>query len=403
MIDRPFLDMEGLSEELSVELQKGILPYWTKLIDRQNGGFYGQVDGRNEAHPMADKGGVLNARILWTYSAAFRICGNPEYLETARWAQEYLSNSFVDHEFGGIYWMVDYQGKPVDTKKQIYAQAFAIYGLTEFFRASKHQKSLDLAIELYRLIEKYSFDPQHSGYLEAFDQEWNLLEDLRLSEKDANEKKTMNTHLHILEAYTNLYRIWKDEGLREKMMQLIGLFLNKIIDPETYHFKLFFDEFWNSKSQIVSYGHDIEGSWLLWEAAEVLGDQQLNAKVKEVAIKMAQVALAEGIDQDGSIYYEKEGSHLDNDRHWWPQAEAVVGFLNAYQLSSDPAFLEAAQKAWKYINAQVIDKEHGEWFSKVDADGIPSDSEDKVGPWKCPYHNGRMCLEVMERVELLNC
>jgi mannobiose 2-epimerase len=390
------LNVLELKQQLQVELTQNILPFWsTKMIDR-NGGFYGQIKGDGQLISEADKGGILNARILWSFSAAYLHEKNPRYLEMANRAKTYVLNHFFDIEFGGTYWTVSFDGMPVDTKKQIYSQAFFIYAFTEHYRASGDESSLNTAIELFRLIENHSFDPEKNGYFEAYSRDWVLLEDLRLSEKDENEKKTMNTHLHILEAYTNLYRVWKDEKLKTQLRNLILIFIEKIVNQTTKHLDLFFDENWNTKSTIVSYGHDIEASWLIDEAARVLDDQELLAQVQKICVKIAK-ASCDGLQADGSLVYELDKGHLETDRHWWVQAEAVVGFLNACELTNDQEWLDKALKCWKYISENLIDRAGGEWFWSISESGIPNRNADKAGFWKCPYHNSRMCLEVMAR------
>ncbi len=388
-----------IKQQVKAELTNNILPFWSgKMIDRENGGFFGQMKGDGQLVPEADKGGILNARILWSFSSAYLQEKNPHYLEMAGRAKNYILNHFFDPEFGGTYWTITFDGKPRDTKKQIYSQAFFIYAFTEHYRASGETSSLQTAIELFRLIEKYSFDRELNGYLEAYSRDWNLLEDLRLSEKDENEKKTMNTHLHVLEAYTNLFRVWKDEGLERQLRNLILIFTEKIVNPNTKHLDLFFDENWDSKAAIVSYGHDIEASWLIDEAARVLGDQDLLAEVQQICIGIANAA-CEGLQPNGSLIYEldKSKSHLDTDRHWWVQAEGVAGFLNVYELTGNDEWLLKARNCWKFISENLIDREGGEWFWSISDSGTANRKEDKAGFWKCPYHNSRMCLEVMAR------
>ena len=387
-----------LKQQARDELTQNILPFWSeKMIDTKNGGFYGQIRGNGQLVPEADKGGILNARILWSFSSAYLQEKKPLYLEMANRAKDYILKHFFDRELGGTYWMVSVDGKPVDTKKQIYSQAFFIYAFTEHYRASGDESSLQTAIELFRLIEKRSFDPELNGYFEAYSRDWVLLEDLRLSEKDENEKKTMNTHLHILEAYTNLYRVWKDEELAKQLLNLILIFIEKIVNGKTYHLDLFFDENLNAKSTIVSYGHDIEASWLIDEATRVLGDATLLDRVQPICIKVAEAACKDGLRADGSMVYELDKGHLETDRHWWVQSEAVVGFLNAYELTGDEEWLVKAEKCWKYISENLVDRAGGEWFWSISEDGIPNRNGDKAGFWKCPYHNSRMCLEVMSR------
>jgi mannobiose 2-epimerase len=383
------------------ELERDILPFWMdKVVDKDFGGFLGQIDGYGKVVKGAEKGGILNSRILWTFSAAFNQLRNHEYNQMADYSKNYSLAHFFDETYGGTYWKISFDGKPSDTKKQIYSQAFFIYALAENFKATGDRICLDKAISLYNLIEGKSFDKDLNGYLEAYSRDWKLLDDLRLSDKDANEKKTTNTHLHILEAYTTLYRVWKDKELGDKLKNLVHLFLEKIIDPVSHHLQLFFDEHWNSRSSLISYGHDIEASWLLYEAAKVLEDTDLIEKVKSSCIALA-IASLEGLQDDGSLIYEKDDAEgkTDMDRHWWPQAETVVGLINLYELTRNDLHLAQAIKCWEYITKNLIDHKNGEWFWSIKADGTPNLVENKTGFWKCPYHNARACLEVMSRCE----
>jgi mannobiose 2-epimerase len=391
--------LEKLKAEVKEELVDNILPFWLeKMIDSKNGEFYGRIDGSGVIHYDADKGCVLNARILWTFSSAFRILKNPDYLKTAERSKDYLFDHFFDKKYGGVYWLIDHKGKMKDGKKQIYAQAFAIYGLTEYYRITNDKTCLDKAIDLFRLIEKYSFDDKLEGYFEAFSREWGALDDLRLSSKDANEKKTMNTHLHILEAYTNLYRVWKDDLLKQQLRCLIGVFIDKIVNSRTFNLNMFFDEEWNDKTDLVSYGHNIESSWLIYEAALVLGDETVLTQIETICLRIAEASKA-GIMQDGSMIYENffNSGKIDSDRHWWVQAESVVGFLNAFSLSGKEEFLDLSLAAWRFISDHLVDRNNVEWFWSVDKNLQPNLKEDKSGFWKCPYHNSRMCLEIIER------
>lgn len=388
-----------LKNEMKSHLAEHILPYWmNKTIDLKNGGFVGRIDGNGKLDERSGKGSVLNARILWTFSSAYNALKDPAYLKVADRAFDYLTTHFVDKKFGGIFWMLDYLGHPLETKKQIYAQAFALYGLSEYYRATKNEKALKSAIALFGLIEKYAFDPEENGYFEAYDQKWNLLEDLRLSDKDANEKKTMNTHLHILEAYSALYEVWKDEHLQKQLKNLLELFMDKFVS-EDFRFRLFFDEHWQTKSSEISFGHDIEGSWLLQEAAEKLEDQKLIDQTKKLANSMVDKVIMTGMDKDGGIWNAAADHGItDEDKHWWPQAEAIVGLVNAWQNSADQNYLKMAEKVWEFTKNKIIDQDNGEWWFRVNKQGQPYLNEDKVGPWKCPYHNGRACLEIIKRM-----
>ncbi|WP_207428770.1 AGE family epimerase/isomerase [Pedobacter sp. SYSU D00535] len=389
-------------QEVKQELNN-ICRYWMQFSpDTRNGGFVGRIDNDNHIDALAPKGSVLNARILWSFSAAYNLEKDKKLFRVADEAFNYLADHFIDKEFGGVYWTVNASGEPLDTKKQVYAIAFTIYALSEYYLAGKNEEVRELAIRLYQQLVEKSFDREKTGYFEAFTRDWKEIEDLRLSAKDANEKKTMNTHLHVLEAYTILYKIWKDEGLKEQIGLLIQNFLQHIIDGQSGHLILFFDENWTRKSETISYGHDIEAAWLLLEAAEVIEDEQLIGRVKEASIKMADAA-AEGLSDDGSLYYEYEPSeqHLIKEKHWWVQAEAMVGFFNAYQLSRESGYLEKSIQVWEFIQSSILDKRNGEWFWGVLEDGSVMPGQDKVGLWKCPYHNSRACIEIYRRIEHL--
>ncbi len=392
-----------LRERVERELREDILPFWLKYaVDEEHEGFYGHVANDLTVEPLANKGLILNARILWTFAKAYKVYGDAVYLTTARRAYEYLMRYFWDEEFGGLYWMVDHLGKPVETKKRIYGQAFSLYALAEYSPLSDSKEPLWKAIEVYGLIEVASHDAKNGGYFETYERDWKLAGEQRLSEVDMDEKKSMNTHLHVLEAYANLLRIWNDEGLRNRLRDLLCVFLDHIIDPETHHFRMFFDEVWHDRSDRFSFGHDIEGSWLLCEAAEVLGDKTILQQAREEAVQMAQVVYEQAVDVDGGLFYEgRENEIIDADKHWWPQAEAVVGFLNAYELSRKERFLKASERSWAFIEKYIVDGERGEWYWMVSRDGTPNNEKEKIGPWKCPYHNSRMCFEVLERLDKL--
>ncbi|MDR2556401.1 MAG: AGE family epimerase/isomerase [Bacteroidales bacterium] len=383
--------LKQLQQEVKSELTQNILPYWINKITDVSGGFYGRMDGKENLHKEAGRGAVMNARILWTFSSAYRLFGNKEYLTAAQNAFTYFINNFIDRKYGGVFWELDSKGKPINTRKQMYAQGFAIYGLSEYYRATGLQQSLEEAVKIFNCIEKYALDTQYGGYIEALDRQWQTLEDMRLSEKDDNAPKSMNTHLHLLEPYTNLLRVWKDEQLKKAHKKLIDIFCNHIISNKTYHQYLFFDKAWNPLSCTISYGHDIECAWLLYEAAQVQGNAE---DIALVAVSIADAAI-EGLQKDGSMIYEKTNAHTVLDRHWWVQAETVVGFYYAYKISGSSKYLEYATCAWNYIKTHVIDKTNGEWFWSISPEGTANTSEDKAGFWKCPYHNGRMCMEML--------
>ncbi len=386
-------------KEMWVELES-ILSFWMKeTIDSANGGFYGKIDNSNKISKEAPKGSVLNSRILWAFSSAYKLTNYTPYLQTAERAFAYIRNYFIDKEFRGIYWSVDYKGNTHDSKKQFYAFSFAIYGLSEFYKCTHRVEAKELAIELYHVIAEHSYDPIYGGYIAALSREWNEIDDLRLGEKDANEKKSMNTHLHILEGFANLYLIWPDVRLKQRIEELIKIFLNHIIDKDNYHLALFFDDQWNQRSDIISYGHDIEAAWLIQEAAELITDPHLIQIVQVVSVKLANAA-SEGLDNDGGLWYEYKAdtNHLIKEKHWWPQAEAMVGFFNTWQITGDENYLEKSIASWQFIKDRIIDKVNKEWFWGV-KENYEVMNEDKVGIWKCPYHNTRACIEIFKRID----
>ncbi|MEP6732034.1 MAG: AGE family epimerase/isomerase [bacterium] len=395
--------LTSLRAEMQDELVTRILPYWMhEALDERNGGFAGLILDDGSVLADAPKGSILNARILWTFSAAFRALGGTELRATADRAASYLSAHFLDPVHGGVYWMVDATGKPTDDRKHVYAQAFAIYALAEHYRATGDEASLVRAIDIFQLIETHGHDLVFGGYEEAFSRDWFVLADARLSAEDVDASKSMNTHLHLLEAYTTLFRVWPDPLLRTRLEQLAELFVTTIVG-EDQHAHQFFDGDWTpvGGNSMVSYGHDIEASWLLLAAADALESPDLRDRVKDVATRLAASALDEGMDaEQGGLFNGTDAAGvLDTDKEWWPQAEAIVGFLNAFIETGDDAYLDATHATWAFTRRFVRDLEHGEWHRRVSRDGRVRAGREKVGPWKCPYHNARACLEVIARID----
>ncbi len=393
--------LKKLYAQLTNEYVNNIQPYWAKYpIDTRNGGFVGQVNYQNVPDQKANKSGILNARILWTFSNAYKIFENKDSETLAHRAYHEFLSHFIDDDFGGIYWEIDPKGEVTDSRKHVYAQAFAIYGLVEYFSAFGNKEALQKANEICQLIEEKCSDPVHGGYFEAYSREWELNDDVRLSEKDENEPKSMNTHLHVLEAYTNLYRYDPTPQLEISLRKLIQLFFDQIITKDGRTLHCFFSEDWTPKSEIVSFGHDIETSWLLTEAIEVLGDHELLKKMEPIAESIADHVLLYGMDPDGGLINELNLNSSTNDyaKDWWPQAEALVGFMNAFQITGNPKYLEAVFQSWNFIQNFIIDHEKGEWFEKVNRKGIPYRKLDKVRSWKAPYHNSRAIFELRKRI-----
>ena len=400
-----FSSLIELAHTVNREISGEVLPYWVAMSpDLQNGGFVGQITGEGTANPEANKGIILNARILWTFSAAYRIYGKREYLDLASRSLDYLTEYFWDHRQGGVYWTVTCKGQPADTTKYLYAQAFALYGLSEFCRAEPGAEALDFATQLYNLIEENCYCPDHNGYHEVFSRDWKQLDGIPLGSDELSSKFSMNTHLHLMEAYANFYRVRPSEVLSGRLHNLIRLHTGKMFDPDTGHFYCYFDQNWQRTSRRYSYGHDIEAAWLLLDSVRLVNDPELLGTVETVTHKVAESTLHEGVDhQRGGLFSTgKLGQVIDTNKEWWAQAEAVVGFVCLWQLHGKESYLQAAESIWDFVKKHVKDTTLGEWFFLVDADGNPYRDYDKIGPWKCPYHTSRCAMELRNVLETVN-
>ena len=388
-----------LKSEFSKELTS-LLEFWaTKCVDETHGGFIGRMDHFGEIDTKASKGCILNTRILWTFSAAYRTTGKESYSLLATQAYDYIKQYFWDPVNGGLYWDLDFTGSPVSTKKQAYAQGFGLYAFSEFYRATGNEESLTYAKELYTILETKFWESKFGGYTEALTDDWKAMDDVRLSQKDLNTPKSMNTHLHILEPYTNLYRVWPNEKLKTSIASLLQIFCQKIFNSNTKHLKLFFSPDWKSQFEEVSFGHDIEAAWLMNEASKVIHKGVIEDSVHSVTRLLVEATKKEGLDKDGSIFYERHGAILDKHKHWWCQAEGMVGFMDAFELDGNKSYIQEVQLLWTFIKNWLKDEKNGEWFWRVDEHNQPIDSEDKVGFWKGPYHNGRALMELIERID----
>ncbi|HPC36360.1 MAG TPA: AGE family epimerase/isomerase [Candidatus Marinimicrobia bacterium] len=398
--------IEKWRKQVTRNLYENIIPFWmTYSIDRRNGGFYGRISNDLQVDQTAPRSVVLIARILWTFAALFRFDKDTRHLEIAHRAFNYLTRYFSDGKYGGVYWLVAPGGEVLEYKKKIYGQAFAIYGLSEYYAASGEKSALEMANQIFQLIEKYCHDAINGGYYEATNRDWSETQDLRLSAVDLNEKKSMNSHLHLLEALTNLQRVNSDSLVRARLQELVECHLKYILNPVSNHLYLFFDEKWNPRLDAISFGHDIEASWLISEAADVLGDDKIQSQVKSATNKMVAAVVAEGLNQYNALPVDKDlTDNLDSNRfEWWQQAEAVVGLINAYQISGDSSYLDRACRLWDFIDKYFVDWQYGEWYYEVSAEGIPNPDKPKVSEWKCCYHNTRACLEVLKRTaQLIN-
>lgn len=390
-----------LQQEFRAELI-AIADWWAAhAVDHEQGGFYGEIKADNTPVNNASKGIILNARILWFFSEAAQEVDNSVYRACAARAYDYLLAHFIDKEHGGVYWELDATAVPINTKKQVYAQAFTIYALCAYYQLTHDKQALARALECFNLVEQHAIDHQNDGYLEAFTRDWGVIDDLRLSEKDLNYPKSQNTHLHILEAYTTLYQAHPAAEVKAALRYNIQMFDKYMIDRNTYHLRMFMDLEWKDFSPGYTYGHDIEASWLIAKALESLGDKAYTAELTPTLIKIAQVTVDEAIGEQGQVIdsYDFSTRRINADTVWWVQAEALVGFLYAYATTGEEQFYRAAQNCWSFIKTYQIDHQHGEWFWLSTLDERNTDAYYKIGFWKCPYHNGRAMMEAIRYLQ----
>lgn len=383
------------ADEIKNHLTGNLIPFWKGLIDRDFGGYYGFSDFDHKVNKKYEKGCILNSRILWFFSTCADLADDKECIGYAEHAYDFLKSTFLDKENGGVYWSVTYDGVPLDTTKHTYCQAFAIYALAAYYKVSADKQSLGIANDLVKIIEQRCRDRE--GYLEAFSSDFSPSSNEKLSENGVMAERTMNTLLHVYEAYTGLYEVTKDGYLADRLKEMLTIFRDKMYNPEKHRQEVFFDRDYKPLIDLISYGHDIETAWLLDRGIEVLGDDMLKEKYADMTSDLADNTLHNAFD-GCSLPQECEAGVVNEDRVWWVQAEAVNGFLNEYL--KDPAreeFKKAAIAQWEYIKQNVIYKDGGEWYNQLDKDGRPYGNMPVVGPWKCPYHNGRMCLEVIRR------
>ncbi|NLC93019.1 MAG: N-acyl-D-glucosamine 2-epimerase [Treponema sp.] len=410
---------KAIIKEIEDDLIKNILPYWQEYSrDMKNKGFFGDIDNDNKQDSSIERSIVMTSRFLWAYSAAARFLKDSKYLEMADFAYDVIVEKFFDKKNGGVYWSVMPDGTPKVSKKQIYGEAFCCYGLSEYASAlkelkkddEKSEEAMNKSLDIYNLIEKYAYDEEFGGYVEARAIDWSETDDMILSPKDMNCPKSMNTNLHVMEAYTNLYRnlpvvFPEGKNIRSEvgtsLSKLVMVTVEKILQKNA-HLGMFFKMDWTLLADEISYGHDIEASWLLWEAATELGDTYLQSEIKDTVVKIAEVALVEGIDKKtGAMenFIKENGSVRDCTRVWWNQAESMTGFYNAYQITGEEKYLIASENVWKWISEKQIDRKGGEWWSAIDESGYPILSEAKGGNWKTAYHSSRADMEILRRTK----
>ncbi len=385
----------NLANEVRKELTDRIIPFWKQLRDDEHGGYYGYMDFDLNVDKCYEKGCILNSRILWFFSNAYMTLKDKTLLSEADHAYKFMRDCCEDKEFGGVFWSVSYDGKPLDTTKHIYNQAFAIYALSSYYAASNDGGALEFAMALFEKIETIGTDSY--GYLESFNKKWELEDNDKLSENGLLADKTMNTLLHVLEAYTELYRVNKDEKVKAALVKILDAFRNQVYNEKTNRLEVFFNEKMNTISDLYSYGHDIEASWLLDRACTVLSDEKITAETHEYTNALVAEVYKEALD-NGAMNNECFKGVVDTTRVWWVQAEAMVGFYNCYEKTKEEKYKDITEQLWEYIKKYIIDKRAGsEWFWDLDKDGNPVSKKPIVEPWKCPYHNGRMCMEIIRR------
>jgi len=394
--------LSDYARRIEADLRGNILPFWIdRVVNRGNRGFFGSLANDLSVDRGAERGVILTARVLWTYSAAYARYRDPAHLAMADHAYGDLQANFRDPVHGGYWWSIAADGTVLDGRKHMLGQAFAIYALAEYHAATGRREPLDQAIAAFRLVEDHAA-ARHGGYVDAVGRAWEPISGARLS-GNPDAPKSQDAHMHVVEAYTRLLTVWPEPSLRSALARVADVMVTRIFNPVTGHLGEFFAEDWTQRSDLIAYGHDIEAAWLLTLAADALRDGALTARIRELAVRLAATTLAEGVDGDGGLFYHAgPAGPTDTNKEWWPQAEAVVGFLNAFQLSGEERFLAAALRTWDFIEARIIDHERGEWFRAVTRDGRVLGDELKVGFWKCPYHNGRAGLEATRRLRVIS-
>lgn len=388
--------------EIETHLRDKLVPFWEKLKDEEYGGYYGYMGYDLEVDTHYEKGCILNSRILWFFSNAYMLLGEEHIKDAAKHAYKFFKDYCIDYEYGGVYWSVTYDGRINDSTKHTYNQAFAIYALSSYYDAVKDKEALDTALGIFNLIEEKCTDKY--GYLEAFDREFKPAGNDKLSENGVMADKTMNTLLHVFEAYTELYRVSHNEKVAACLRFMLGIFKNNVYNEKAGRQEVFFDRKYTPLIDLYSYGHDIETAWLIDRGLEVLSDSQYKEMFAPVTHTLAENIYKHAF-VNGSVLTEAENGIDDTVRVWWVQAESMVGFINeAQKLDASGAggsrkYYKAAEDLWEYIKTYIIDKREGsEWFWSANADGTPV-RKPIVEPWKCPYHNGRMCIEVTRRMK----
>lgn len=375
-------------------LKNDLLPFWMKLRDPR-GGYAGRVTFDGTVMWDADKGTILHSRILWFFSNAAMLFGDKELLAYAAHAYQWLRDCCFDPIRGGIYWSLTPNGDPLDDTKHIYNMAFGIYALSSYYLAGGEKEALTLAMSLFNTVEAKC--RLGDGYGESYRVDFTPEENRKLSGNGVIAQRTMNSLLHLYEGYTELYRAGHDPRVGNALRKMAELILRRVFNPEKCRLEVFFDRNWQSLVNVHSYGHDVEAAWLLERGTEILGDPGL-AERMGVMCRVLADSVYEGAYVGDCLLLERENDRDKTDRVWWVQAEAVVGFYHAYRKTGDERFREATQKIWEYIKTYLLDRPHGgEWIGYLGETGISRGRADLVGPWKCPYHNGRMCMEMIRR------
>lgn len=380
-------------------LRENILGFWLAHgPDRERGGFFGATDRKGTPDPLAPRSLVVNSRLVWTFASARRALGNEEYAASAKAAYSYLVANFRDAKYGGWFWSLSASGKVIDTHKHLYGQSFAIYGLAEYARTFGDKEALKLALDTFRLMDGKAHDAKNGGYLEPWTREWKP--ETKEHPIGPPGRKTTNTHLHLLESLTTLLVASGDPAVKARLEELYGLFITKIVDPAGYAHEYFTPD-WTpaGPADDASYGHDMELAWLMQEAAAALGKPDDPAGVA-LSKSLLTHSVKYGYDEVRGGVFERGPAGQPatvRSKTWWAQAEALVGLLEGWELTSDEGYWRRFEQSAGFVLSTVCDNEYGEWYPQFRADGTV-DYDAKISPWKCPYHNGRACLEVMARL-----
>jgi len=400
----------NLKERADWNARECIFPFWTSeyILDEENGGFYGKVTRDMEIVKDEPRSLVLTGRMVYAFSNAWMLYRDEIYLDRAKRAFDYLEKYFYDPVYGGAYSTVSYKGEVIDDNKPTYAESFLIMAAAAYYHATRDQRAYEIALESFRIMEeKVKIAP--GVYRNGFTRDWSKPAEMRFGSgrRAVSMPDGIMFQHHLCQAYEQLYRATNDPIVGKALREFSEYICETLYDPEYRCFKGFMDKEGNRLGTRQSFGHDCEISYLAMDIAELVGDDELISKTKDVCKAVLKQVLENDFDSYGSLFNggDLATGQREESRVWWAQAEAVTAMLCGYELTGDTAYLDACMKQLEYIEKYFVDRKDGDWFNNVIVDeqgwrivdGMHG--FDKLNAGKCPFHNSHMCFEVIRRVD----